>query len=127
MKRLRVGSNLHDLADYAYVQINDTHPSMVIPELIRLLTEKHKIKFAEAVEIVRNMVGYTNHTILAEALEKWPVSLFQPILPRIYSIIEEINRRFCLWVMEQGKQYSLRDTAIIYDDMIKMAKSFNRR
>lgn len=66
------GSNLHDLADYAYVQINDTHPSMVIPELIRLLMEKHQIKFAEAVEIVRNMVGYTNHTILAEALEKWP-------------------------------------------------------
>ena len=57
------GSNLHDLADYAYVQINDTHPSMVIPELIRLLTEKHKIKFSEAVEIVRKMVGYTNHTI----------------------------------------------------------------
>jgi len=58
---------------------------------------------------------------MAEALEKWPVSLFQPILPRIYSIIEEINRRFCLWVIEQGKEYTLRDTAIIYDDMIKMA------
>lgn len=63
------GSNLHDLADYAYVQINDTHPSMVIPELIRLLTEKHDIDFDEAVSIVKNMVGYTNHTILAEALE----------------------------------------------------------
>ncbi len=68
------GSNLHDLADYAYVQINDTHPSMVIPELIRLLTEKHGIEFAEAVAIVKNMTGYTNHTILAEALENGHLS-----------------------------------------------------
>ena len=67
------GSNLHDLPDYAYVQINDTHPSMVIPELIRLLTEKHGFEFDEAVAIVSKMVGYTNHTILAEALEKWPL------------------------------------------------------
>lgn len=86
------GSNLHDLADYAYVQINDTHPSMVIPELIRLLTEKHKIKFAEAVEIVRNMVGYTNHTILAEALEKWPLDYLDEVVPHLVVIIKKLDK-----------------------------------
>ena len=85
------GSNLHDLADYAYVQINDTHPSMVIPELIRLLTEKHQIKFAEAVEIVRNMVGYTNHTILAEALEKWPLDYLDEVVPHLVVIIKKLD------------------------------------
>lgn len=85
------GSNLHDLADYAYVQINDTHLSMVIPELIRLLTEKHKIKFAEAVEIVRNMVGYTNHTILAEALEKWPLDYLDEVVPHLVVIIKKLD------------------------------------
>lgn len=86
------GSNLHDLADYAYVQINDTHPSMVIPELIRLLSEKHKIKFAEAVEIVRNMVGYTNHTILAEALEKWPLDYLDEVVPHLVVIIKKLDK-----------------------------------
>lgn len=86
------GSNLHDLADYAYVQINDTHPSMVIPELIRLLTEKHQIKFAEAVEIVRNMVGYTNHTILAEALEKWPLDYLDEVVPHLVVIIKKLDK-----------------------------------
>ena len=85
-------SNLHDLADYAYVQINDTHPSMVIPELIRLLTEKHQIKFAEAVEIVRNMVGYTNHTILAEALEKWPLAYLDEVVPHLVVIIKKLDK-----------------------------------
>jgi len=86
------GSNLHDLADYAYVQINDTHPSMVIPELIRLLTEKHKIKFAEAVEIIRNMMGYTNHTILAEALEKWPLDYLDEVVPHLVAIIKKLDK-----------------------------------
>ena len=86
------GSNLHDLADYAYVQINDTHPSMVIPELIRLLTEKHQIKFAEAVEIVRKMVGYTNHTILAEALEKWPLAYLDEVVPHLVVIIKKLDK-----------------------------------
>ena len=86
------GSNLHDLADYAYVQINDTHPSMVIPELIRLLTEKHKIKFAEVIEIVRNMVGYTNHTILAEALEKWPLDYLDEVVPHLVVIIKKLDK-----------------------------------
>lgn len=85
------GSNLHDLADYAYVQINDTHPSLVIPELIRLLTEKHGLEFAEAVAIVKNMTGYTNHTILAEALEKWPLSFLEEVVPHLVDIIKELD------------------------------------
>lgn len=89
---LERGSNLHDLADYAYVQINDTHPSMVIPELIRLLTEKHSIDFDEAVSIVSNMVGYTNHTILAEALEKWQVAYLNEVVPHLVTIIEKLDK-----------------------------------
>ncbi|MCC9694665.1 glycogen/starch/alpha-glucan family phosphorylase, partial [Streptococcus agalactiae] len=86
------GSNLHDLAEYAYVQINDTHPSMVIPELIRLLTEKHGFEFDEAVSVVRNMVGYTNHTILAEALEKWPLEYLNEVVPHLVAIIKKLDQ-----------------------------------
>lgn len=85
------GSNVHDLADYAYVQINDTHPSLVIPELIRLMTEKHGLEFAEAVAIVKNMTGYTNHTILAEALEKWPLDFLEEVVPHLVDIIKELD------------------------------------
>ncbi|MDU6652702.1 MAG: glycogen/starch/alpha-glucan family phosphorylase, partial [Streptococcus vestibularis] len=85
------GSNLHDLADYAVVQINDTHPSMVIPELIRLLTEKHGFEFDEAVSIVSKMVGYTNHTILAEALEKWPLDYLEEVVPHLVVIIKKLD------------------------------------
>ncbi|HEN9143137.1 TPA: glycogen/starch/alpha-glucan family phosphorylase [Streptococcus agalactiae] len=86
------GSNLHNLAEYAYVQINDTHPSMVIPELIRLLTEKHGFEFDEAVSVVRNMVGYTNHTILAEALEKWPLEYLNEVVPHLVTIIKKLDQ-----------------------------------
>ncbi|HGI1852086.1 TPA: glycogen/starch/alpha-glucan family phosphorylase [Streptococcus agalactiae] len=86
------GSNLHDLAEYAYVQINDTHPSIVIPELIRLLTEKHGFEFDEAVSVVRNMVGYTNHTILAEALEKWPLEYLNEVVPHLVTIIKKLDQ-----------------------------------
>ena len=86
------GSNLHDLAEYATVQINDTHPSMVIPELIRLLGERG-IKFDEAVEIVRSMTAYTNHTILAEALEKWPLHYLEQVVPHLVPIIKELDAR----------------------------------
>ena len=84
------GSNLHDLADYAAVQINDTHPSMVIPELIRLLMEE-EITFEEAVEIVTKVCAYTNHTILAEALEKWPKHFLETVVPQLVPIIERLN------------------------------------
>ena len=86
------GSNLHDLPDYAVVQINDTHPSLVIPELIRLL-ELRGISFDEAVEIVKNMTAYTNHTILAEALEKWPLDFLNKVVPHLVPFIEELDRR----------------------------------
>ncbi|HEO2079797.1 TPA: glycogen/starch/alpha-glucan family phosphorylase [Streptococcus agalactiae] len=89
---IECGSNLHDLAEYAYVQINDTHPSMVIPELIRLLTEKHGFEFDEAVSVVRNMVGYTNHTILAEALEKWPLEYLNEVVPHLVTIIKKLDQ-----------------------------------
>ncbi len=85
------GSNLHDLPEYAYVQINDTHPSMVIPELIRLLTEKHGFNFDEAVAVVSQMVGYTNHTILAEALEKWPLDYLEEVVPHLVVIIKKLD------------------------------------
>ncbi|KPJ22739.1 glycogen/starch/alpha-glucan family phosphorylase [Streptococcus phocae] len=85
------GSNLHDLPDYAYVQINDTHPSLVIPELIRLLTEAHGFEFEEAVSVVKRMVGYTNHTILAEALEKWPIDYLNEVVPHLVNIIEKLD------------------------------------
>lgn len=86
------GSNLHDLADYAAIQINDTHPSMVIPELIRLLGEEG-IGFDEAVEIVTNTCAYTNHTILAEALEKWPISYLERVVPQLVPIIRNSMRK----------------------------------
>lgn len=84
------GSNLHDLADYAAIQINDTHPSMVIPELIRLLQE-HGIEFDEAAEIVTDVCAYTNHTILAEALEKWPEEYLEEVVPQLMPVIRKLD------------------------------------
>ena len=89
---LERGSNLHDLADYATIQINDTHPSMVIPELIRLLMQKG-IRMEEAIEIVTMTCAYTNHTILAEALEKWPIHYLQKAVPQLLPIIYELNNK----------------------------------
>ena len=91
------GCNLHDLADYAVIQINDTHPTMVIPELIRLLVERG-IAMDEAIEIVSNTCAYTNHTILAEALEKWPIAYLNKVVPQLVPIIEilddKVRRKF---------------------------------
>ncbi len=87
MKR---GSNLHDLYDYAVIQINDTHPTMIIPELIRLLTERG-ISMDEAIDIVSKTCAYTNHTILAEALEKWPITYLQKVVPQLVPIIEILD------------------------------------
>ncbi|MDO4432921.1 MAG: glycogen/starch/alpha-glucan phosphorylase [Aerococcaceae bacterium] len=86
------GSNLHDLAEYAVIQINDTHPALVIPEMIRLLGERG-IEFGEAVEIVQSMTAFTNHTILSEALEKWPVADLEEIIPNIMAIIRNLDAR----------------------------------
>ncbi|WP_314366155.1 glycogen/starch/alpha-glucan family phosphorylase [uncultured Streptococcus sp.] len=86
------GSNLHDLADYAVIQINDTHPSLVIPEMIRLLTERGLV-LDEAIAIVQKMTAYTNHTILAEALEKWPLEFLKEVVPHLVPIIKELDKR----------------------------------
>ncbi len=86
------GSNLHDLADYAVVQINDTHPSMIIPEFIRLLGERG-IDFDEAADIVSHVCAYTNHTILAEALEKWPIHYLEDIVPQLVPIIRKLDEK----------------------------------
>ena len=85
------GSNLHDLADYAVIQINDTHPSMIIPELIRLLTTEHGFEMDEAIEIVSRICAYTNHTILAEALETWPIEFFKEAVPQLIPIMEILD------------------------------------
>ena len=85
------GSNIHDLAEYVVVQINDTHPTFIIPEFVRLLTTEHGIDFEEAVEITRNVVAFTNHTILSEALEKWPLSDIHEVVPDIAEIIVQLD------------------------------------
>ena len=107
------GSNLHDLADYAAVQINDTHPSMVIPELIRLLQEKG-ILMDEAIEIVSKVCVYTNHTILAEALEKWPISFLEKAVPQLMPIIRELDNKVRAKVADES-------TYIIKDGLVHMA------
>ena len=109
------GSNVHDLYEYAYVQINDTHPSMIIPELIRLLTEKHGIEFEEAYTIVQKMTGYTNHTILAEALEKWPLAYLEEVVPHLVTIIKQLDAVI-------REKYEGEDIQIIdKDDRVHMA------
>ena len=107
------GSDLHDLADYAAVQINDTHPSMVIPELIRLLQEKG-ILMDEAIEIVSKVCAYTNHTILAEALEKWPISFLEKAVPQLMPIIRELDNKVRAKVADES-------TYIIQDGLVHMA------
>ena len=107
------GSNLHDLADYAAVQINDTHPSMVIPELIRLLQEKG-ILMDEAIEIVSKVCAYTNHTILAEALEKWPIYFLEKAVPQLMPIIRELDNKVRAKVSDES-------TYIIQGDLVHMA------
>ena len=107
------GSNLHDLADYATVQINDTHPSMVIPELIRLLQERG-ILMDEAVSIVSKVCAYTNHTILAEALEKWPIGFLDKAVPQLMPIIRELDNRVRAKVSDES-------TYIIKDGLVHMA------
>ena len=107
------GSDLHDLADYAAVQINDTHPSMVIPELIRLLGQ-HGIIMDEAISIVSKVCAYTNHTILAEALEKWPIAFLEKAVPQLMPIIRELDNRIRATVKDET-------TYIIQNGLVHMA------
>lgn len=105
------------------IHINDTHPVLVIPELIRILIDEEGLSWEEAWGITNKTVAYTNHTILSEALEKWPVDMLKSLLPRIYMIIEEINERFCrkLWGRYPGEWNRISKMAIIADGYVKMA------
>ena len=109
-KHLENHPTLDTFADYHVIQINDTHPSLVIPEMMRNLMDVHAYGWDEAWAIVTKTCAYTNHTLLAEALEKWPTSIIQPVLPRIYQIIEEINRRYT----EQLRSFFNDDDALIH-------------
>ena len=104
-------------------QLNDTHPTVAVPELMRILMDVEGLGWDEAWEITTKTCAYTNHTIMAEALEKWPIELFSRLLPRIYQIIEEINRRFVEEIQKKypGNQEKIRKMAIIYDGQVKMA------
>ncbi|EPF45792.1 glycogen/starch/alpha-glucan phosphorylase [Treponema vincentii F0403] len=95
------GTNFADFPRYNVIQLNDTHPVVAIPELMRLLMDEHHLGWDESWAIVTHTFAYTNHTILAEALEKWPIEIFQGLLPRVYQIVEEINRRFLLELREK--------------------------
>ena len=96
------GSDLHDLPEYAVIQINDTHPTMVIPELIRILTEEEGFSMDEAVELVSKTCAYTNHTILAEALETWPLGYLEKAVPAIVPVIRELDRRVRSHVQDES-------------------------
>ena len=108
-------------------QLNDTHPTVAIAELMRILMDEYYLTWDEAWEVTTRTCAYTNHTIMAEALEKWPIELFSRLLPRIYQIVEEINRRFILQIEERYRntgvdvQNKIRKMAIIYDGQVKMA------
>ncbi|MCL2617748.1 MAG: glycogen/starch/alpha-glucan phosphorylase [Defluviitaleaceae bacterium] len=104
-------------------QLNDTHPSVAVAELMRLLVDEYDVPWNEAWEITRKACAYTNHTIMSEALEKWPIELFSRILPRIFMIVEEINRRFCALLISRfgDNPAKIRNMAIIADGQIRMA------
>lgn len=112
--------NLFD--HYIAIHINDTHPSVAVAELMRILIDEENLSWEDAWKITTNTIAYTNHTILSEALEKWPIDLFKKLLPRIFMIIEEINRRFCDEVWEKYKdERKVHDMSIISDGNVKMA------
>ena len=122
MHRERHGS-LRQLHEKIAIHINDTHPVLAIPELMRILLDEEKLTWEEAWHITTQTISYTNHTTLSEALEKWPIHIFKPLLPRIYMIIEEINERFCheLWDRYSYDWKRIEDMAIIAHDLVKMA------
>ncbi len=122
-KFLRNHKDLHDLPKKVTFQMNDTHPTLTVAELMRLLMDEHGMGWDEAWEITTKCVAYTNHTIMAEALEKWPIEIFSRLLPRIYNIVEEINRRFCLDIEQKfpGDYDKKQRMAIVCDGQVKMA------
>ncbi|MBR1390382.1 MAG: glycogen/starch/alpha-glucan phosphorylase [Lachnospiraceae bacterium] len=116
-------SDIHQLPEKVTIQMNDTHPTVAVAELMRILLDEEGLEWDEAWDITTKTCAYTNHTIMAEALEKWPIEIFSRLLPRIYQIVEEINRRFVLDIQKKfpGDNDRIRKMAIIYDGQVKMA------
>lgn len=115
--------SLKGFADKIAIHINDTHPAIAVPELMRLLMDEEGLGWDEAWDITAHAISYTNHTIMPEALEKWSVDIFRPLLPRIWMIVEEINERFCksLWDRYPGDWDRIRNMAVIADGQVRMA------
>ena len=115
--------DIHKLYEKVTFQMNDTHPTVAVAELMRILMDEEGLGWDEAWEVTRKSVAYTNHTIMSEALEKWPIELFSRLLPRVYQIIEEINCRFILEIQAKypGNYEKIKKMAIIYDGQVKMA------
>ena len=115
--------DIHKLYEKVTFQMNDTHPTVAVAELMRILMDEEGLGWDEAWEVTRKSVAYTNHTIMSEALEKWPIELFSRLLPRVYQIIEEINRRFILAIQAKypGNYEKIKKMAILYDGQVKMA------
>ncbi len=122
-KYMRKHDDIRKFYEKVTFQLNDTHPTVAVAELMRILMDEYYLTWDEAWEVTTKTCAYTNHTIMSEALEKWPIELFSRLLPRIYQIIEEINRRFIIRIQEMypGNQEKVRKMAVIYDGQVKMA------
>ena len=122
-KYKKTHSDIRKFHEKYVFQLNDTHPTVTVAELMRILMDEEGLNWEEAWEVTTHCCAYTNHTIMAEALEKWPIELFSRLLPRVYQIVEEINRRFVeeLKVKYPGNQDKIRKMAVIYDGQVKMA------
>ena len=122
-KYMRKHDDIRKFHEKVTFQLNDTHPTVAVAELMRILMDEYYLTWDEAWEVTTKTCAYTNHTIMSEALEKWPIELFSRLLPRIYQIIEEINRRFIQRIQQMypGNQDKIRKMAIIYDGQVKMA------
>jgi starch phosphorylase len=122
-KYKRSHSDIKKFYEKTTFQLNDTHPTVAVPELMRVLMDEEGLNWEEAWEVTTKTCAYTNHTIMTEALEKWPIELFSRLLPRIYQIVEEINRRFILEIQKHypNNQNKIKSMAIIYDGQVKMA------
>ena len=122
-KYMEKHEDIHKFFEKTVFQLNDTHPTVAVPELMRILLDEFNLTWDEAWAVTTKTCAYTNHTIMSEALEKWPIELFSRLLPRIYQIVEEINRRFVEQIQQMypGNQDKIRKMAIIYDGQVRMA------
>ena len=122
-RHLKTNPSLDNLADCVAIHINDTHPTLCIPELMRLLLDEYGYGWDQAWDITTHCISYTNHTVMAEALEKWPQNLFQGLLPRIFQIVQEINQRFCneLWAFYPNNWDVVNRNAVLSNGQVKMA------